>query len=382
MKKKILPYLLILVLFTVLYICIGRLCGSDWPAHAKGWLKVVSGERPIGFRDLFFVFVGLFSLFQNSKPLAFAALCFCAAMATTYRFYLARTSLMECGLKRGCDERNSKVWSYWLAFSLLFIYAIPIPNYLVNGYFFAGGFPTNVWNNSTTLAVFPFAILLFNVSAEQLTSTFSIKKTLLLVLLMIVNISIKPSFFFVYVVAYPLMCLLTFGLKKDFWLRISPLILGVMFLTVYYIYIYGKPSNGSESSVALEPFAYYQEVGQLWELPISFVFAYLFPLSYCFANKKAFKDKEIQYSFFCVIFAIAIYLLFIETGPRRLHGNFQWQLVLTSWIFFFVCTKKLYVDILSRGFERKNIILSSLYLVHVIFGILYLVKYFVTGEPY
>ncbi len=385
-------YFLLFLLFFILYLLIGGMLSSDMPAHAKHARHLLSGEEQSGFRDLFFWLINILSGFSQNKYLSGLSLCFLISISTIVRYSISFNSINDIIVKSELDDKRRFIIASLFSFSLLLVFSVPIPNIFVNGYYFMGGFPTNVWNNSTTIFLFPFAILLFNLSVSQL-NNFSHKKNLLIMTLIVVNVLIKPNYFFVFVVAYPIMLFLKYKFSKKFWLCNLPLLVGVLLLFLQFNNIFSGnfsfiPESSisvdtENSSVAFMPFSFYLEVGEIWELPFTFIFAYLFPILYSILNLSKIKsNKYVLYSFLSVLISIFIYLSFTELGPRRLHGNFQWQIVISSWICFYVFIQLLISDIMNNGWNKINKILISTYGVHVISGIIYLIRYFVTGISY
>jgi len=392
-KQEIGFYFILFFFFLIIYLLIGGTLSSDMPAHAKYARQLLTGEKQTGFRDLFFWLINLFSGFSQNKVLSGLSLCFLISLASILKSYLTFQSIEGLLQKEGLKDKlsNFKI-SIFVSISLVFVFSIPIPNYLVNGYYFMGGFPSNVWNNSTTIFLFPFALLLFDLSFKQL-SAFSVKRNIYIFILVLINILIKPSYFFVLILSYPILLFIKYKLTKTFWLAVLPLLFGASLVIFQFIDIFSGQltvaTNSSiievsnKSTVAFMPFSFYSEVGEIWELPFTFIFAYLFPLFYFVLHYKILKNNTlVLYTFISIFISIFIYLTLTELGPRRLHGNFQWQIIITSWICFFVFIKLLISDIIHDGWNKKNRLLFSLYSIHVLSGILYLIKYFVTGICY
>ena len=114
------------------------------------------------------------------------------------------------------------VVSFLLFVVFLLLLVCPIPyanpfNPLVN--YFLGKVSPNIWHNSTTIFLMPFAILLFWKSYQVLSGTQK-ENTLLISMLVILNVFIKPSFFFVYVSVFPILLLFQFGISRSFFIKL------------------------------------------------------------------------------------------------------------------------------------------------------------------
>lgn len=122
-----------------------------------------------------------------------------------------------------------------LFLALLFCFAIPeIYNFFFLKKMYLGRTPSVVWHNSTIIAVFPFAILLFwrqlRLFDSKDTSLFN-KDVLIVILLVVLNILIKPSFIFVFIPVTAVLILRDFRINeyKKYAIKLFPLFIGVFF---------------------------------------------------------------------------------------------------------------------------------------------------------
>lgn len=237
-----------------------------------------------------------------------------------------------------------------------------------------GYLPVNTWHNSTTIFLMPFAIWLFYKSYlfiknhHEQENNFSSLLTLLL--LTIFSVFIKPSYFFVFAIAFPLYYLLRFGINKNlFYSGLVSLFSAAALLLVYrYVYV------GSDSSITIHPF----HVWSYWStnIPMGLVSSILFPLLFLiFYFRQTLKDHLLSYAWVQMAVAILIYILLSETGGREMHGNFGWQTIICNYLLFF-CTWILYLRILLTKikFEMKDRIIIGSFLLHVSTGLLFLLK--------
>ena len=357
---------------------------NDLHDHAAFARKMCTGEIPYTGNFLLYLLVNVFSFFSAKVTPTEFSLCFLLAFAGVYRFNLSRKVIADVLNE---DYRYSS--NYWLTaaltLSMLFVFAIPIPSYFSDDHFFyIGNYVPNVWHNSTILFLFPFALLLFEQSYQQL-KEFNAKRNLWIFLLIMLNLSIKPSYFFVFICVYPLTLLFKYKLKKEFWLSILPLIIGFFFLVVEYWIIYktGKPSVQEASSVVFMPFYRSPEFTDLGMIPPSMVFSLLFPLLYTLLNlPKLLKSTLFWYTFLSFMVSVLIFFFISESGPRASHGNFYWQIVICTWLCFFVALLSLLNDFKVSGKSLKNMLLISVFSIHVLIGIIYFVRMLITGVYY
>ena len=112
-------------------------------------------------------------------------------------------------------------------------------------------------------------------------------------------------------------------------------------------------------------------------------FSLLFPLLYTLINlPKMLKSSLFWYTFLSFVVSVLIFLFISESGPRASHGNFYWQIVICTWLCFFVSLLSLLKDFNHSGKSVKNIVLASVFLVHVVIGIIYFVHILSTGSYY
>lgn len=358
---------------------------NDIHDHAAFARQMALGQRPYSGNFLVYLMVNVLSFFSNNAVLSEAVLCLMIAGATTYRFYLASQKINQLVYSDGLSKKAEISTLFW-ALSLIFVFAIPIPGYFTDDCFmYLGSFVPNVWHNSTILILFPFALLLFDLSYKQLQS-FDKQRNLFILILVSLNLFIKPSFFFVFICVYPLLLLFTYKFKKEFWYSILPLAVGCCLLVLEYWIIYkvGIPTDKEASSVIFMPFYKNPEFGdELMQIPIALFFSILFPLLYSIFNiSRLWKSTLFWYCLLSFVVSVLIFFFISESGPRASHGNFYWQIVICTWICFFGALVSLLKDFKTRGKTGINNLLATVYLIHVVIGVIYFVRLLVTGGYY
>jgi len=351
--------------------------------HAAFAREMLSGVRPTAGNFMFYWLVNIVSLFSGNIRFSEISLCLLLAGATTYRLYWSQKKIVAV-TANGKNSRSDYWLSFGFAVSLLFVFAIPIPSYSLDEFMYIGNYVPNVWHNSTVLFVFPFALLLFEQSYRQLTQ-YDAQRNNWILLFIFLNVFIKPSYFFVFVSVYPLLLLLKYKLKKEFWQGILPVMIGLVFLGLEFwsIYLTKDPFSNEKSSVIFQPFYSSPLFPDLWPMPYAFVFSLFFPLLYSAFNFNIVRKSQLfWFSSLSFIVSVFIYLFIAETGPRATHGNFYWQIVICTWICFFVSLMALLKDFKQQGNTFKNSLLLSVYGVQVMMGIIYFVRLCATGNYY
>jgi len=392
-KNKLISSILFILLFIAFYGILKAIPAdyNDIHDHAAFARQMCTGEIPYTGNFLVYLLVNVFSFFTANVTFTEVSLCLLLAFAGTYRYQLSFNKInqvlkSDIPTNQPVNLSSHQLYSHLLALSLLFVFVIPIPSYFLGDYFmYIGNYAPNVWHNSTILFLFPFALVLFELSYKQLQS-FEAKRNWWILGLVVLNLFIKPSFFLVFICAYPVMLLIQYGFRKHFWLGIIPLAVGMAVLIIQYIVIYkiSGPAANDSSSVVFLPFYKNPELNQdMINIPFALVFSLFFPLLYVVLNiTKVYNNKLFLYTLLTFVFSILIFFLISETGRRASHGNYYWQIVITAWLCFFVALLSLLKDFRNQGSTIKNKVLLSVFGIHVLMGVIYFVRILVTGSYY
>jgi len=392
-KKNIILPLLLLFLFAAYYTILKVIPAdyNDIHDHAAFARQMCTGEIPYTGNFLVYFLVNVFSLFTANVNFTEISLCFLLAFAGTYRYHLSLNKInqvlsSEIQTNQPINQSTSQLYLPLLAISMLFVFVIPIPGYFLGDYYmYIGSYAPNVWHNSTILFLFPFALILFDLSYRQL-QAFDNTRNWLILMLIALNLFIKPSYFLVFICVYPLMLLIQYRLHKQFWLGILPLVAGMAILIIQYIVIYkiSGPAANDSSSVVFLPFYKNPELNEdMINIPFAMIFSLFFPILYSILNiRKLYRNKLFIYTFLSFIFSVLIFFLISETGRRASHGNYYWQIIITTWLCFFIALLSLLKDFKMQGKTLKNKLLISVFFVHVLIGVVYFVRTIVTGGYY
>lgn len=372
---KTLTLITIFILFCIFYTHIAYSLPiphhNDIYGHALIAKEVIIGQRSflsIPF-IMYFLSIILSGFSKDIYPIM-GTIAILLAASTTLKFFITKNII---------NKITSNLIATLSSLSLLVVFAIPILFILsLSNRYYIGSFTPTVWHNSTIIFLMPFAILLFAQSTKQIES-YSKKRDYLLTMLIFINIFIKPSFFIVFIVAYPLMMLVRYKFSSIFWKSLIPAIAGGVLLLIQYWFIYQSSGDinlgQGESNISIGFFTVFGIFVKLRFLPLIILFSFLFPILYFTFNLNKLKNNIICiYAILLIFFALAIYGGIYESGPRFTHGNLYWQIVPCAWILFFTSLIELLKDIKRDGLTVKNNILTTIYLFHVISGIYYIIR--------
>lgn len=354
---------------------------SDLCAHTYIAQQMLEEHRLFSTNFLMYFLINLLTFFTGAKYPMRAVLVLLLAAANTAKYTIVREAFREW-----TSSKNAK----WAAFSMLFVYIIPLMYFLKPlGIFLSadnmywGYYVPNVWHNSTILCMMPFAIACYLLSVKQF-KQYTDRRNKYISLFLVLSVLVKPSFFFVYVIAYPIIMLSQYGLSKTFSKSLLPLLAGGICLVYEYVTIYYSGVNDGSSVVI--------DIAQLftldfWQSHILYLVVSLsLPLLFlCLYGRTIVRDPEFWFVLIMLVCGLGIMWCCRETGPRATHGNFGWQTIAAMWFVYFYMLKTATSSEASplpqRGgySQRVTLIIFGL---HVIMGFVYLGKFLVTKSFY
>ena len=292
-----------------------------------------------------YFFVNLFSAFSGYTNLTKVVLAVLIAMANTGKYIIVRETFGQF-----CPNRFARLFS----FALLFVFVIPIlwilelmglyrnPMWLP-GVLNLGYYVPNVWHNSTILCSMPFVILTYLLSLKQFDG-FQMGRNGKIALFAVIGTLIKPSFFFTWIVAFPIVMFIRCRNRKEFWCSLIPVALCCIcilyeFFSIYFTPPFLKTEGLADSKVVISIFE--PSFLPFWKnYCIHLLLVFLFPLVFMWSYwAEIGKDKEFWFVSIMMIVALGIVWFCDETGARAGHGNFSWQLVSSMWLVFYYILK-------------------------------------------
>lgn len=349
-----------------LFLTIIKSLDTDIELHADILIK--ARNYPPNF--LYYFAIDLFSFFSKQEKFLYLASAFALSLAVTLKLYFTYQIIN--------DRLNIKnIHKAFLAFCMLIVFSLPNISYFLNHQYYLGQITPNVWHNSTTIFAFPFALLLFWKSFLYIESP-ERTKLINIFLLIVLNIIIKPSFFFIFAIGFPLFTLYKLGWSKYFW-KVSIIVsIGILFIFFQYLLIYKlgigyERINNERDKIALMPFVVWKTyTGNYWFMITAFLTSLAFPVfSALLSLKKLIRSDFWIYSVILQFIAIVLFILLAESGPRIVHGNFYWQCVFASYILFLTTLINLFQLSIKKNQKRFLLLIFS---GHVLSGVVYFVK--------
>ena len=354
---------------------------SDLCAHTYIAQQMLEEHRLFSTNFLMYFLINLLTFFTGAKYPMRAVLVLLLAAANTAKYTIVREAFREW-----TSSKTAKLAS----FSMLFVYIIPLMYFLKPlGIFLSadnmywGYYVPNVWHNSTILCMMPFAIACYLLSVKQF-KQYTDRRNKYISLFLVLSVLVKPSFFFVYVIAYPIIMLSQYGLSKTFSKSLLPLLAGGICLVYEYVTIYYSGVNDGSSVVI--------DIAQLftldfWQSHILYLVVSLsLPLLFlCLYGRTIVRDPEFWFVLIMLVCGLGIMWCCRETGPRATHGNFGWQTIAAMWfVYFYMLKTATNSEVLllpQRGGYSQKIMLI-IFGLHVIMGFVYLGKFLVTKSFY
>lgn len=371
-----------LVALAVLIVCLPLFQALLQVAHDLGWHARMVLEIPEGFvppaNVLYYLALYVGSGFEPTPGRVALLTVGMMAAAVAARFLVSFGFLREAARGRPTPGMATAV-----ALALALCVAFSLPTFsALQGRWYLGQTPPNVWHNSTQILLMPLAIGLYWASCRNLGAP-SRRQDAWIALLVALNVLAKPSFFLAFAIAYPAMLVARHGLRGGGWLRLWPVALGVLLLAVQYALLYqldqGNP-RGLDSAVVLRPLEAWSRYSG--NIPLSILVSTAFPVTYLLWYRgAAWQELPLRYALALYGVAVGIMALFAETGPRWYHGNFFWQAYASNFMLFLAAARGMALRLVAGNVGRraKGVVLGMLAL-HVTSGIGYLVKVLASGS--
>lgn len=348
---------------------------SDLDAHYGYITPIVEGRHPVPAAFLYYLVVYIFALFQTKAIFLQVSTVFVLSSSMVAK-YLVTKHVLTGYLDKAMPGNDAKSMIALFSLALLIVFSLPTNTISL------GQIPPNIWHNSTTIFLMPFALLLFWVSYRNLLEP-TMRGYVMITVLSVLNVLIKPSFFIVYLAVYPLLLLKLYGFKREFWLGLVPIILvSVLLLAVYY-FTYESSYDGTkqgDAGVVIKPFWVWSKYSS--NIAVSLVASLVFPITYMVIYfRDLLRSLFLQYALTGFVVAIVIAALFTETGTREFHGNFFWQSIVCNYILFLACVAMFIEKLSKAGFANwKNVVVLIAFILHVGSGINFLFHYMDTGR--
>lgn len=262
------------------------------------------------------------------------------------------------------SERGEKFWSYDYIYRCIGIYT------------------ANPYWNATFLAVRPFTVISFFLSAKVLSEyeeNFSPRDGILLGASVFLATFTKPSFTFVLA---PVLAITVFWrlFAKRFMYWKNTVMLCCCFLPTALLLVYqywgvfmGTNSRGEETGIGFE-------IGKAWHgytgnIPLSVMMALLFPFSVLALNWKELKrNGAFRLAWQIMAVGFLTFLTLYEKGFRFVHMNFSWGYMHGLFFVFLISI----MQMIKNAMKRENLMYKLFlapelvtYLYHLICGLVF-----------
>jgi hypothetical protein len=355
---------------------------TDIRLHANFIIEYAQGLKNFPTNFLYYFTVYLFGFFSSNYKVLLVASIAVLSLITLYKYQIVKKIIVS--------ELNTTDYKIASITSAVLLFVFALPSVLIfNNLYYLGSFTPNIWHNSTTIFVMPFVILLYWESCQQLLQ-FNSKRLWIISLLILINVCIKPSFLFVYLMVYPFFLLYKYRFSRTFFLSIIPIAIATFLILIEYLLIYKlAPPTAEKSGVGLELFKILKlySTKAIVQNPFllllnSVFFSYFFPIVFLIKNKVQLKNTSVLFAVLNCVVSIVISQTLTETGDRASHGNFSWQTFMCSFLLFLICTiqllKLIYsnhkLHLKSHRFELIALVL------HFLSGFIYFIHTFITNK--
>jgi hypothetical protein len=375
--KKNIDAIVLFVFCIILFFYIINNVESDIPTHLNYIKDLNAGTQSYSSNFGFYLLVNLLSGFSSQVDILNTVTTIVLSVATTAKYLISKEIIIKLNLK--ISKQYTYQYFMLIGLSLFFCFAIIDPFIIEQIYL--GRIVPVVWHNSTTILLFPFAVLLFWKQYQVLESLDApkMKDAAIIGLLLFLNLIIKPSFVFAYAPVTILFLwpkLKSTSIKNAF-VYLMPLMISALIIIIQYYIIY-QLSLGSfqkeQSGVGFcSPFELYYMCLPKWYLPIMMLLSFALPIFSMIAYPAIRRYKVFRYALCMLIVGVLISAFVVETGPRFAHGNFTWQNVICSYLLFLSTISFLTPKILDRkSWTKKEYIMLFLLLLHVLSGMFYI----------
>lgn len=376
----------IFVLSLLLFAFLIENVDTDIQLHIDILRRVNWGDSTMPTNFLYYLLLDAFSFHTNEIIYLNIAAVFLLSCATAAEYGIAKMILFHLIPVSNMRQRTIVTVCSVLLF---FCFAIPDPKSLFTLWnqglhgLYIGRLVPHVWHNSTTIFMFPFALLLFfkQLQLFQNQKEINLRNSIIISVLIIINITIKPSFVFIFLPITALYCIARYKryTKQELFLQILPLLLAGVFILIEYIGIYmfgGQKTGGSSDGVVVsKPFEIWAQFVPYTQLPAVIFFSLLFPITCLLLDRSILTYEPFKNALLLLLTGILLFAFVKETGPREFHGNFGWQNVIATFLVFLTSIAFVLRKYMQGGYSRKKmVVLLIVFIVHVFWGFVYIFK--------
>jgi hypothetical protein len=246
---------------------------------------------------------------------------------------------------------------------------------------YLGQIPANVFHNSTEVFLMPFAVVLFGLTLGYLHRP---DPRLLQwgVLLVVLNVLIKPSLLFCVAPVFPLAVLLRYGWSREFQRAVMLAAVALLVVLGQYLYIYvvrpGGTTTANDGTIALGPLVVWHDYTT--SIPKALLLSYVLPIvAVAVGGRRILRSTAVLYAGALTVLGLAEFAVLKETGTREFDGNFLWQAIVCTYLLFLAIVSATVNWVRERGWNWRSASIAIAFLAHVVAGVAYLYTWFHTG---
>jgi hypothetical protein len=381
-KNIELDVVFLFIFFFYFYSYIFQNIHTDLKFHTLQILQINQGKAEYPPNFLYYFLVNFFSGFPNSIDSLNNAASVLLALATTSKYYFTKLLFVKNIKFQFSNAYKTSIASIFFALLLMLYFGIP-NHYSINvaQYWYISRLVPNIIHNSTSIFLFPFAIISFWFFINKNWKYIETEKLNYIfwgVLLMLINILIKPSFLFVFIPISSIYFLWKHKISKLFLLKVIPFFVGFLLIILQYFLIYKLEignfvagDNEIKIGELFEVWKYFLPENQLLEaLLLSFAFPVVCLLLFW---KKIIQDEILVVSLLMLVFGVMLFAFIYEDGIRKFDANFIWQVILAYYIFLIQISIFLINEYFHETEKWKIYICTVFFFLHVFSGIAYLI---------
>jgi|GEM_PF-3006497 len=335
---------------------------------------------------LLFRFIWLITLGTCNYNTILLALQIVVCIFIGVKYAIIKKKIEETFLSDNTEQRNP----FWtnttitlavIFFTLFLSICISIPNYLLikNHWLFVYIVNPNCWHNSTYLVTLPFSILMF-FQGFRLINDPDTRNTLTAILLVFLNVFIKPVYFLSFAPVFFLFTLYFNGISKKFAASLLPVFFGGLCLLFQLFVLSKNIYSAGGKGIRLDFFALFEpHYGSIWIFILSLFFAFAFPIAFYILNPQFIGEKESVFSFLTTLLSLLLVLFFVEDGTRLTAGNFLWGLMASVNLLFTVAVIFFIRKYKSARFDLRFYVPFLVLCLHYLAGFAYILKIIVKG---
>lgn len=276
------------------------------------------------------------------------------------------------------SEGSINPWQ-WVFACLVLNFGLSIPNIWLHWFsrqYLVGNVTFNVWHNSTTMLVMPFAMMQF-VSAYRWLVSGVRRDLVMMVVWGVLAVCVKPSYLMAFLPSFGVMTVWRWHLSRP---TLDAIIACSALFAILLLQKSLLQSAGNLVGVEfgwLRTWRTYHQ-GARWpdlSIALSFLLSLWLPMAVLWWRPTLRKDWLVRFGFVQFGFAVMISMVLSESGTRMFHGNFVWQVVICCFLLYWgLAIRALQMVPVSTLLVKRWHLVAGLAMLHLICGLGYLVR--------